>query len=113
MATGAGFEHASERMKENLAKALEKPTSLAYAVSAEIQVREGRYEEAFAAIDKATSLAPSDPENYIAKAEILNATGRVARGRTGGVHGHSWRQESIVADWTVQGSSRESRRQGR
>ena len=50
MATGAGFEHASERMKENLAKALEKPTSLAYAVSAEIQVREGRYEEAFAAI---------------------------------------------------------------
>ena len=65
-------------MKVNLAKALEKPTSLAYAVSAEIQAREGRYDEAFAAIDKAMSLAPSDPENYIAKAEILNATGRAA-----------------------------------
>jgi len=75
-ATGAGFEHAFERMKENLAKALEKPTSLAYAVSAEILAREGRYNEAFAAIDNAMGLTPSDPENHIAKAKILNASGR-------------------------------------
>lgn len=77
-AMGSGFEHAFEHMNENLAKALEKPTSLAYAVSAEILAREGRYDEAFAAIDKAMSLAPSDPENYIAKAKILNASGRAA-----------------------------------
>jgi TolB-like protein/Flp pilus assembly protein TadD/rhodanese-related sulfurtransferase len=77
-ATGSGFEHAFERMKENLAKALEKPTSLAYAVSAELLAREGRYDEAFAAIDKAMALAPNDPENYIAKAKILNASGRPA-----------------------------------
>jgi rhodanese-related sulfurtransferase/Flp pilus assembly protein TadD len=78
MAGGSGFEHAFERMKENLAKALEKPTSLAYAVSAEVLAREGRYDEAFAAINKAMSLAPNDPENYIAKAKILNASGRAA-----------------------------------
>src|SRR5262249_3403752 len=78
VASGAGFEHAFERMNENLAKALERPTSLAYAVSAEILAREGRYDEAFSAVDKAMALAPSDPENYIAKAKILNASGRAA-----------------------------------
>src|SRR5262249_11502702 len=77
-ASGAGFVHAFERMKVNLAKALEKPTSLAYAVSAEILAREGRYDEAFAMIDKAVALTPNDPENYIAKAKILCASGRAA-----------------------------------
>jgi adenylate cyclase len=74
-ATGAGFEHANQRMKENLVKALEHPTSLAYAVSGEVLAREGRYEEASAAIGKAMALAPGDPENYIAKAKVLNASG--------------------------------------
>ena len=41
-----------------------------------ILAREGRNEEAFAAIEKAIALAPSDPENHIAKAKILNAAGR-------------------------------------
>jgi adenylate cyclase len=77
-ATGAGFEHAVERMRENLAKALEHPTSLAYAVSGELLAREGHYQEAFAAIEKAMALAPSNPDNYIAKAKILNASGRAA-----------------------------------
>ena len=78
VAYGSEFEHAFERMKENLVKALERPTSLAYAVSAEILAREGRYDEAFAAIDRAMALAPNDSENYIAKAKILNASGRAA-----------------------------------
>jgi tetratricopeptide (TPR) repeat protein len=78
VATGAGFERANERMRENLAKALEHPTSLAYAVSGELLGREGRYEEAFAAIEKAMALAPGDPENYVAKAKVLNASGRAA-----------------------------------
>jgi TolB-like protein/class 3 adenylate cyclase/rhodanese-related sulfurtransferase/Flp pilus assembly protein TadD len=77
-ATGAGFEHAAERTKTNLAKALEHPTSLAYAVSGEWLAREGRYAEAFAAIEKATALAPGDPENHIAMAKVLNASGRAA-----------------------------------
>ena len=77
-AAGAGFEHAFERTNASLAKAMEKPTSLAYAVSAEILTREGRHDEAFAAINKAMALAPNDPENYIAKAKILDATGRAA-----------------------------------
>jgi adenylate cyclase len=77
-ATGAGFEHAVERMKKNLAKALEHPTSLAYAVSGEVLAREGRYEEASAVIEKAMALAPGDSENCIAMAKVLNASGRAA-----------------------------------
>jgi TolB-like protein/rhodanese-related sulfurtransferase len=77
-ASGAGFEHANERMRENLAKALEHPTSLAYAVSGELLAMEGRYADASAAIEKAMALAPGDPETYIAKAKILNASGHAA-----------------------------------
>ena len=76
--TGAGFEHANQRMRENLVRALEHPTSLAYAVSGEVLAREGRYQEASAVIDEAMALAPGDPENYIARAKLLNASGRAA-----------------------------------
>jgi adenylate cyclase len=75
-ASGAEFENAMERTKVNLTRALEKPTSLAYAVSAEMLGRQGQYAEAFAAIDKALALAPNDPENFVSKANILNASGR-------------------------------------
>ncbi len=75
---GTGLEHAFDRLNENLAKAMEKPTSLAYAVSAEVRTRQGRYDDAFADIDRAMALAPNDPNNYISKAKLLNATGRAA-----------------------------------
>lgn len=81
-ATGTGFEHAFDRMTKYLAKAMEKPTSLAYAVSADILVQEGRYDEASAAINKAMALAPNDAENYISSARILNATGHAADAET-------------------------------
>jgi Predicted integral membrane protein len=82
VATGTGFEHAFERMTEYIAKAMQKPTSLAYAVSAEILTQEGRYEEASMAINKAIALAPNDAENYISNARILNATGHAAEAET-------------------------------
>src|SRR5262249_15922760 len=62
-------------MRENLTKALQHPTSLAYAVSGELLAREGRYADASAAIEKAMALSPGDPENYIEKAKIHNASG--------------------------------------
>ena len=75
---GAGWEHAWNRLEENLAKAKETPTSLAHAISAQVLARQGRYDEAFAEINRAMALAPNDPDNHIGKARILNATGRAA-----------------------------------
>lgn len=75
---GAGWEHAYESLNRNLRKAMEKPTSLAYAVSSQLLAQQGRYEEAFAAIEQAMALAPNDPDNHVSKARILNATGRAA-----------------------------------
>ena len=75
---GVGLEHAFDSMNENLVKAMAKPTSLAFAISAEVRARQGRYDDSFADIDRAMALAPNDPDNYISKAKLLNATGRAA-----------------------------------
>jgi TolB-like protein/class 3 adenylate cyclase/rhodanese-related sulfurtransferase len=75
---GVGWEHAYEALNRNLAKAMEKPTSLAYAISAQLLAQQGSFEEAFAAIDRAMALAPNDPDNHVSKARILNATGRAS-----------------------------------
>lgn len=75
---GAGFKNAFDRMNENLAKAMAKPTSLAYAISAEVRARQGSYDDAFVDIHRAMALAPNDPDNHISKAKLLNATGRAA-----------------------------------
>ncbi|MCY1743966.1 rhodanese-like domain-containing protein [Ensifer sp. SL37] len=69
-------EAASRNLARNLAKAMERPTPLAYAVSAQVLAQQGRYDEAFAAIDRAMTLAPNDPDNHVGMARILNATGR-------------------------------------
>lgn len=71
-------ENASKNLNRNLAKAMEKPTPLAYAISAQLLAEQGRYDEAFVAIDRAMKLAPNDPDNHIGMARILNATGHAA-----------------------------------
>ncbi|HEV7306000.1 rhodanese-like domain-containing protein [Ensifer sp.] len=71
-------ETASKNLTRNLAKAMEKPTPLAYAISAQVLAQQGRYGEAFAAIDQALALAPNDPDNHVGMARILNATGRAS-----------------------------------
>ena len=73
---GTGWERAWKRLNDNLNKAMETPTSLAYAISAEILAWEGRFDEAFVEINRAMALSPNDPDNHISKAKILNATGR-------------------------------------
>jgi rhodanese-related sulfurtransferase/Tfp pilus assembly protein PilF len=77
--TEGGYQRAFDRMQEALVKAMRQPNALAYAVSAEVLSKQGRYEEAFTEIGRAMALAPNDPDNYLSKARILNATGRAAQ----------------------------------
>jgi len=76
--TEGGFQRAFDRMQAALAKAMRQPNALAHTVSAEVLAKQGRYSEAFTEIDRAMALAPSDANNYLSKARILNATGRAA-----------------------------------
>jgi adenylate cyclase len=75
-ATEVGFQRAYDRALDHLAKAQKEPNPLAYAISAEIAAKQGQYDEAFTNIGRALSFAPGDPDIYVAKARILNATGR-------------------------------------
>lgn len=75
---GDGWENAYQSLEENLAKAMKKPTPLAYAVSSQLLAQQGNYDAAFIAIEQAMELAPNDPDNHVGKARILNATGRAA-----------------------------------
>ncbi len=60
---GAGLDRAYTGLVENLAKAMERPTSLAYTVAAVwASSRSAEFDEAFTVIDKAQALAPNDPE---------------------------------------------------
>jgi TolB-like protein/DNA-binding winged helix-turn-helix (wHTH) protein/rhodanese-related sulfurtransferase/Flp pilus assembly protein TadD len=76
--TQGGYQRAFDRMQAALVKAMLQPNALAHAVSADFLSKKGRYKEAFTEIDKAMALAPNDPDNYLRKARILNATGRAA-----------------------------------
>ncbi len=62
--------------KANLAMAMREPGAEAYALSAEINSRMGRHDEALADIDRAIAVGPSIADNNIVKARILNAVGR-------------------------------------
>ncbi len=76
--TQGGYQRSFDRMQAALAKAMRRPNALAYAVSAEVLSKQGRYAEAFTEIGRAMALAPNDPDNYLSKARVLNATGRAA-----------------------------------
>jgi adenylate cyclase len=76
--TQGGYQRAFDRMQAALVKAMRQPNALAHAVSAEFLSKQGRYDEAFTEIGKAMALAPNDPDNYLSKARILNATGQAA-----------------------------------
>jgi TolB-like protein/class 3 adenylate cyclase/rhodanese-related sulfurtransferase len=76
--TEGGYQRAFDRMQVALAKAMRQPNALAHAVTAEVLSKQGLYGEAFDEINRAMALAPNDPDNYLRKANILNATGRAA-----------------------------------
>ena len=67
-----------DRMQAALVQAMRQPNALAHAVTAEFLAKQGRYDEAFTEIGRAMALAPNDPDSYLSKARILNATGRAA-----------------------------------
>ncbi len=73
---GTQWEATRKRGIEMLAKALENPTPLAYAVAAEFHALEGRHDEALAAIDRAIAMAPNDADNFLRKANVMNVLGR-------------------------------------
>ena len=77
--TEGGYQRAYDRMQAALVKAKQQPNALAHAVSAEVLSKQGHYDEAFTEIDRAMALAPNDPDIYLSKARILNATGRAAQ----------------------------------
>jgi TolB-like protein/Flp pilus assembly protein TadD len=62
--------------KSFVAKALERPTSVAYSISSRILASQGRRHEALAEIDRAIALDRNDPDNYISKSWILIFAGR-------------------------------------
>jgi adenylate cyclase len=67
---------AIDKAKQNLVRALEHPTSDAYAVSAEMMLALGRNDEALVEVDRAVALAPSNAGTYISRAWILTVLGR-------------------------------------
>lgn len=62
-------------MRESLNIALKNPTSIAYNVSAWLNVWQRAYDDALEDIDKAIALDPNDPFNFNMKAHILSRTG--------------------------------------
>jgi adenylate cyclase len=78
-AIGVEWQRLYDGLNENLAKALEKPTPLAYSVSAEWLSRQGRNEEALPQIERALALAPNEADTHVSKARMLNATGRAEK----------------------------------
>jgi TolB-like protein/Flp pilus assembly protein TadD len=75
-AVGIGWQRSYDGLNENLAKALEHPTPLAYSVSAEWLSRQGRNEEALAQIERALALGPNEADTHVSSARILIANGR-------------------------------------
>jgi rhodanese-related sulfurtransferase len=55
---------------------MRSPTPLVHALQAKLLVREGRNDDALAAIDAALALAPGDADIRMTRAQILNAVGR-------------------------------------
>lgn len=75
-AVGIEYERAYAGLHQNLTKALENPTALAYSVSAELLARQGNSVEALAQIDRALALSPNEANTHLSRARILNAIGR-------------------------------------
>jgi adenylate cyclase len=75
-AVGIEWQRAYDGLNENLAKALQHPTALAYSVSAEWLSIQGRKEEALAQIEHALVLGPNEAGTHVSRARILIANGR-------------------------------------
>ena len=81
-AAGAGQRRAYGGFHLHLAKAMEQPTSLSYAVAAARALQTGQPGEAFTLIDRAMELGPHDPDVLVTRAMLLNAAGRATEAET-------------------------------
>jgi DNA-binding winged helix-turn-helix (wHTH) protein/rhodanese-related sulfurtransferase/tetratricopeptide (TPR) repeat protein len=75
---GTELDRAHLSLRLNLAKALKRPTPLAYAVAAEQALLTGHRDAAFGLISKAKEQARDDPDVLMSEASVLNASGRPA-----------------------------------
>jgi len=75
---GAELDRSHASLRLHLARALKRPTSLAYAVAAEWALQTGRGDEALPFVERARALAPSDVATLLSEARVFNATGRAA-----------------------------------
>jgi TolB-like protein len=73
---GMSWMEARLRPRDFLQKAMRKPTSIAYNVSAQMNLYRRQHEMALSEIEKALSLDPNDPSSLQTMAFILNMTGR-------------------------------------
>jgi len=75
-AIGSGFRENFSQLRQSLAKAKALPTARADIVSAELLAQHGRHRKSLADADRAISLAPSNPDAHISRANVLNFLGR-------------------------------------
>ncbi len=70
------YHDARFRAEQYLAQAMQKPSPLAYQVSAEILAQQGMHDEAIHHGERAVALDPNDADAYAALAGVLNLAGR-------------------------------------
>jgi DNA-binding winged helix-turn-helix (wHTH) protein/rhodanese-related sulfurtransferase/tetratricopeptide (TPR) repeat protein len=80
--SGASLDESYRSLRWNLARAMERPTALAYSVATEWALETGLKDEALAFSDKAFGIAPHDPDVLLGRAHILNVTGRANEAET-------------------------------
>ncbi len=73
---GLVWQESYDLARSFAAKALERPTSVAYSISSRMLTYQGRRDEALAEIDRAIALDRNDPDNYISKSWILIFAGQ-------------------------------------
>jgi adenylate cyclase len=76
--SGLLWQESFDLAKAHLARAMARPTSTAYLVSAGIARVEGRVENALSEIDRAIALDPNNAESYVIRAQVMINSGRFA-----------------------------------
>ncbi len=76
---GLTIGEATEKAKEYLALAMKNPTALAHRLNADMLVAAGKHDAALAEAERAIAMEPSNPDGYLALAEVLVYRGEPAK----------------------------------